>query len=264
MNEHCPLAVWQSATDLRKAENEALTALLDSRGVYKVGANGVAFKVGNTTLTYGASDPKLYPMRGREVYITQDPDDVSYCAAWTADRDNRRFIARLQCNERVSPLATVDDLRTANATVNRRRKVYRQADREAPARMRNAAAELRVQQRAKLAELRATGTDGLPHVVNTELVRTGFEGLSRPVQTTFDPLPEAYANYVMSDAPFAESEDPADSESDPYANVDYGAADLLMDRDEETGDGAGCAGRDDLLPDRTDAEGNEDSLVAFG
>jgi hypothetical protein len=128
-------------------------------------------------------------MRGREVFITLDPDDVSYCAAWTADRDNRRFIARLQCNERVSPLATVDDLRTANATVNRRRKVYRQADREAPARMRNAAAELRVQQRAKLAELRATGTDGLPHVVNTELVRTGFEVASKSIRTAIETVP---------------------------------------------------------------------------
>lgn len=235
MDEHCPLAVWNSATDLRKAENEALTALLDSRGVYKVGANGVCLKVGNTTLTYGASEAKLYPMRGREVFITLDPDDVSYCAAWTADRDNRRYIARLECNERVSPLATVDDLRTANATVNRRRKVYRQADRQAPARMRNAAAELRVQQRAKLAELRATGTDGPQRAVNTEIVRTGFEGLSRPVPTAFDSIPDA---------------------------PDWDCDDILV----ETDDDAGCAdfNCDDLLPDRTDADGGEDTLAAFG
>ena len=187
MNGHCPLAVWNSATTLRKADEEALTLLLDSRGVHKVGANGVALKVGNTTLSYGASEAQLNRMRGREVFITLDPDDVSYCAAWTPDRENRRFIARLQCNERVSPLATVDDLRTANATVNRRRKVYRQADREAPGRMRNAAAELRVQQRAKLAELRATGTDD--HRPNVTVVQTAFDGTSKSIRTAIETVP---------------------------------------------------------------------------
>ena len=180
-----PLATWNTATTtVRKADTEGLMRLLESRGVYKVGANGVAFKVGSATLTYGANEPRLDPLRGRDVFITLDPDDVSYCVAWTPDKDNRRFIARLECNDRVSPLATVDDLRTANASVNRRRKLYRQADRQAPSRMRNAAAELRANQRAKLAELRATGTDGRPRVVNVEPVRTGFEGASKSVRTS--------------------------------------------------------------------------------
>ncbi len=243
MNEHCPLTVWNSATDLRKAENEALTLLLDARGVYKVGANGVSLKLGNTTLSYGANEAQLNRLRGREVFITLDPDDLSYCAAWTADPDNRRFIARLASNAKISPQATVDDLRTATATVNRRRKDNRQRDREAPARMRNAAAELRVQQRAKLAELRATGTDGPPRVVNTELVRTGFEGLSRPVRTSDEEIPDAYAAINLGDL-----------------------TDLLPDPDEVMDDDAGCAdfNCDDLLPDRTDADGNGDTLAAFG
>jgi len=183
MNGAAPHAAWLTARSLRKADTNALAFLMESRGVYKVGANGVTFKVGSANLTYGGSEPKLYPLRGREVFVTLDPDRPAECFAYTADEANRKFVARLECNQRISPLASIDAVREANATINRRRKMYRQADSEAATRMRNVAQELRAQQRSKLNELQATGTDGAPRAVNVEPVRTRFDGHSKVTHT---------------------------------------------------------------------------------
>lgn len=182
-----PLTMWQTAGTLRRADWNDLLFLMQSRGVYKVGRNGVKFKVGNATLGYGACEPKLYSLCGREVFITIDPGDLSHCFAWTPQHDNRRFIARLESNRRISPLATVDELREANATIQRRRKIGRQADREAPARTRSVAQELTAQRRDRLAELRATGTEGENHRPNITPVRTAFGGVSKSVQAHRQP-----------------------------------------------------------------------------
>ncbi|MGB2985133.1 MAG: DNA-binding domain-containing protein [Phycisphaerae bacterium] len=183
MNGRTPLAVWNEATTLRQAQQDELVLLLQSKGIYRVGPNGVRFMAGGKPESYGAAEPRLQRLAGRDVYVTQDPADTSWCLAWTPEKGNRRFIARLESNERISPLATVDELRAANASVQRRRKIGRQADREAAKRRRTVAQELAAHRREKLAELRATGTDGRPRVVNVEPVRTGFEGASIPVRT---------------------------------------------------------------------------------
>ncbi|MDO8632533.1 MAG: DDE-type integrase/transposase/recombinase [Phycisphaerales bacterium] len=183
MEGRSPLAVWHTATTLHKADDQSLLILLEARGVYCVGPNGVRFRVGNCTLGYGAKCAALNPLRGRDVFITLNPDDLSCCHAWTPDESNRRYIGRLESNDRISPKASIDDLRDASATNERRRKGARKAAREAPATTRNVAAELRAQNRQRLAELQATGTDGAPRVVNVKPVRTTFEGVSMPVQT---------------------------------------------------------------------------------
>ena len=187
MNGQTPLAVWNTAGTLRRASEDELLFLMQARGLYTVGPNGVRFKVGNQTLTYGGSEPKLYPLRGREVFITLDPADLSQCYAWNADR--QRFIARLQSNERISPLTAIDDLRDAVASMERRRKIGRKADREAPARTRSVAQELSAQRRERLGELRATGTDGRMRPVTVTPVRTGFEGASKPIRTAIETVP---------------------------------------------------------------------------
>ncbi|MBU0719699.1 MAG: Mu transposase C-terminal domain-containing protein [Planctomycetes bacterium] len=74
---------------MRQAVKDELLLLCEGRGVYKVGGNGVAFTVGSQRLTYGANCYALDRYRGRKVFITLDPDDVSHCYAWTAERENR-------------------------------------------------------------------------------------------------------------------------------------------------------------------------------
>ncbi len=182
MGGRTPFEVWGTATTLRRAEDRDLLFFMQSRGVYKVGPNGVGFRVGNRRLTYGAAAQELYRLRGRDVFITLDPSDLSHCYAWTPERANRRFIVRLDSNDRLSPAATVDDLREASATIERRRKIGRKAQREAPKRMRSVSQELTAQRREHVQELRATGTDGKPNA-NVKVVRTGFEGASKPVRT---------------------------------------------------------------------------------
>ena len=46
-----PLEVWNTASRLRRADDDALLFLMQSRGCYKVGKNGVAFKVGGVRFT---------------------------------------------------------------------------------------------------------------------------------------------------------------------------------------------------------------------
>jgi len=171
MGGRTPLEVWRIATRLRRADDQALLFLMQARGVFRVGANGVAFTVGGVRLKYGAGNACLYKYRGREVFITIDPHQLDRCHAFTADR--KRYIGALDANKRISPMATVDDLREANAAVGRRRKIIHQVVRESPARTRGAAEEMAARRREHVAELRATGTeDASPTIVAVE---TGLE-----------------------------------------------------------------------------------------
>ncbi len=178
MGGRTPIEVWNTATSLRRAGDAELLALMQSRGVYRVGPQGVAFKIGGTRMRYGAGCPAIYKYIGRDVFITIDPSELSVCYAFTAERDNRRFVGRLDANERISPMATVDDLRDANATVGRRRKVMHKAQRESVSRTRTASQELAAKRRERAEELRATGTD---QGSNAQIVpvRTGFEGCAQ-------------------------------------------------------------------------------------
>jgi transposase InsO family protein len=236
MDGRTPLDVWNTATALCKAPDDSLLLLLQSRGVYRVGPNGVRFKVGSETLGYGSNCAALNRLRGRDVFVTIDPDDLSFCCAFTADAANRKFIARLESNDRISPLATIDDLRDASATIGRRRKVAHKAERQAPARTRNVAEELRAHRHERLRELRATGTDGRPPDANIRPVQTGFEGVSVPVS---GPHAQAigrersiYDDVDISKIDFTAHEEPVPD--DPYAAVSLADLDCSIkdDRDD--------------------------------
>lgn len=168
-----PLGVWRNGTRIRRAGEDELLFLMQTRGIYKVGPNGVTFKVGGTRLGYGAGNPCLYKYTGRDVLITIDLNKPHCCYAFTPDRDNRRFIGKLDCNKRLSPMATAEELGEAHAVVERRRKVMRKARRESPAQMRTAAEELAAKRRERVAELRATGTENVSAQVTIAPVRTG-------------------------------------------------------------------------------------------
>ena len=157
MARRSPLEVWHTATSLRRAVEVELLFLMQARGIYKVGKNGVAFRAAGVRLTYGAGQPALYRYAGREVFITLDPHDLSCCYAFTADRTNRRFIGRLEANKRISPMATVEELRDANKAVGHKRQIMHQAGRQSAGRTRSAADELRAKGRERVAKLRATG-----------------------------------------------------------------------------------------------------------
>jgi transposase InsO family protein len=176
-----PMDVWQHARRLRRADTKALAMLLQTRGVYRVGKNGVSFKVGGTTQSYGRCSAALRSYAGRDVLVKLDPADCSYCEAFTAERGKHRFIGRLDANQRIPANTPVDQLREAIRAVRGRRKIMGQAQREGAGRMRNAAQELRAMQAAERRELRATGTDD--HRPNVAIVRTGFEGTSTPVRS---------------------------------------------------------------------------------
>ena len=108
---------------------------------------------------YGAGHPLLRRYVGRDVTVCVDPNDVSRCQAFTADPGNRRFIATLAANQRISPNASVEEVREACHAVGKRRKVMVQAARSAAKRTRTVAAELNAHRNARLAELRKPGTD---------------------------------------------------------------------------------------------------------
>jgi hypothetical protein len=153
---------------------------MQARGCYKVGKNGVAFRVGGVRFTYGSGCPALYRYTGRDVFITIDPDSLDHCFAYTEDR--KRFIGRLEANERISPMASVEEVRDANAKVGKKRKIMHQAGRSSPNRTRAVAEELRAKRREKVAKLRATGTDDKTADATLVPVRTGFEGTSEQVR----------------------------------------------------------------------------------
>ncbi len=231
-----PLEVWNTAERLRRASDEALVMLLQSRGVYRVGKNGVSFRVSGRTFTYGSSSAALRRYAGRDVFIILDPEDASYCMAYTAERGARTYIDRLTCNQRVPANTPGDQLREAVRKVRGRRKVMVAAEREGAARGRNAAQEVAAIQRdeSKVA-YRATGTDD--HRPNIVPVRTGFEGVSRPVQTSFEVHP-----------------------------VETSDLDELLSKENTGDDGAWDAtGEDfaDLLPNAKDGPDGADALGAF-
>ena len=174
------MEVWNTASRLRRAGDDELLFLMQARGCYKVGKNGVAFKVGGVRFTYGAGNPALYRHTGRDVFITVDPNCLEHCFAFTADR--KRFVGRLEANERISPMATVDEVRAANAKVGKQRKIMHQAGRSSPNRTRAVTDELRAKRREKVAKLRATGTEGKAPDATLVPVRTGFEAVSKDLQ----------------------------------------------------------------------------------
>lgn len=179
-----PLAVWQSAQHLRKAVDAELDFLMSVRGAYRVGPNGVSLKVGASQMVYGKRCTAL--MRdwvGRDVLVAVDPQFPARCVAF--DPATRRMIAPLEPNDRLNPLATTDDLREAQAEIMRGRKVAQSYERTSARRTLTATQRTNRSIREQAAEYKATGTDGAPQP-DIRAVRTRFEAVSVPVQTTFE------------------------------------------------------------------------------
>ena len=183
MNGATPLDVWQTAAHLRRAVENDLLFLMDVRGVYRVGANGVHLKVGPASVSYGAKCGALKRWIGRDVLIAMDINDISLC--WALDVDKRTMIARLEANEYVEPFTNADDARESLAETKREQAVMHKARRLAPGQTRSACQRMRRYRRERLGELRATGTDDHTATVSPTIVpvSTGFERISKPVQT---------------------------------------------------------------------------------
>jgi len=258
-----PLEAWATATGLRRADDQALLFMMQARGVFKVGGNGVSFKVGGVTMHYGASAACLQRWHGRDVFVSIDPTCLDHCYAFTPERDSRRLIGRLEANKRISPMASVDELREANAAVGRRRKRMHQAHRDAARRTRTAAEELAAQRRRRAAELRATGTDDAQATPNIAVVRTGFEAVSIPDRTTFKPGPSEYDDVDVDALDFTAhrcdepEEQLADDPDDPYADIDVDTLNLShgdSETDQDAADPYAAIDIDDLT--FPDAEGD--------
>ena len=240
MNGRTPLAVWRTASAIRKASDEALMFLCDVRGIYKVGGNGVSFKVGAGTLSYGEKSAALKRYSGRSVLIAMDPLEVSHCYAFTPDRDKRRLIGRLDCNVSVPPYSTADDVREVIADKMRERSVMHKAGRSAARRTMTLSTRLREQTRTKRQELLATGTDDVGVTPRIVPVATGFEGVSRPDRTHVENVPSGtdWADGI---------DDLLDDEAPTLSVAPFDSAGMedLFD-DDEPGDGQAGEGLDGL------------------
>ena len=231
-----PRETWGIDNAARTAEREALTFLMSIRGEYTVGRNGVSVRLGGRTFGYGARSAALRRYMGRKVLVGVAPDRPAHCCAF--DCQTQRLIGLLEPNKRIHPAASTDDVREKIAEVNRERKDMRRAYRGSARRTRTAVERANADVTQRASALRATGTDD--RQVNIRPVRTGFEGQSMPVQTAFESIPDPYAAINLEDL-LAPTKEP----------------------DEETDYDAWSDGIADLLPDRTDANGGEDTLAEF-
>jgi len=235
-----PLQCWRTATRLRRAGEQELMFLLQARGCYRVTGKGVTLKLAGGRVSYGDRSPELERFKGRDVFITVDPNDVSYCQAFTADR--KAYIGRLASNRRISPRATADELREAMAEVGHHRKRINEATRTAARRHYTAVDILNAKRRELAAERAATGTDDVRAVATVVPVHTGFEGVSeaasRPIERPSRRAPDPdVARALGFGRPLTRAEPPErmsssellkmiaktpapEPEPDPYADLD--------------------------------------------
>ncbi len=181
-----PLAVWHTATRLRRAVDAELAALVGVRGLYKVGANGISLRVGGATLTYGAKSAALKRYVGRKVLIGLDSNDLSHVWAYTPDEGRHKIIARLEPNERIEPYTCADDAREAIADKKREQAIMHKASRSYANRTKTVAQRASEHARAKRGELMATGTEGGHPAPRIVPVHTGFESVSNASRSTFE------------------------------------------------------------------------------
>jgi hypothetical protein len=152
-----------------------------------------------------------------------NPDDISH--VWAFTPDTRKPIARLNANKRIAPNTCADDAREAIAERMRERSVMHAARRSSARRTRTQVERINEHSRATRQELRATGTTATDHNPTIVPVQTGFEGVSRPVQSGFDAesycpadpgdLEDLFADDRVQDA------EPDDDESMEVLFVDY-------------------------------------------
>lgn len=245
-----PAACWvENQTSIRRAAEDELLFLMQGRGVYKVGGNGVSFVVGSGTQSYGRDNPALRALAGREVFISYDPDQAAFCCAWTPDPENRRFIARLDRNVRIDPDANSEDVREAQRVIARGRRVDREAKQGRLRRLQSEQQVINEFAQRRKGVLNATGTDDVAVVsaptqwaAPTQLVpvRTGFEGTSRAIQSSFEaPAPRPYEHIDVA-ALFADEGDEDEStstrEAVPWWEQDDGETDNELRLVEFAGD----------------------------
>ncbi len=163
MDGATPLQAWQGQPNVtRTTDAGALDLLLSVRGLYTVGPNGVRVTIGGKAIGYGQYSPALRSHARRQVLVAVDPADIDQAVIMTAGRNgDRRVICRVPRNKRLSPCgdASAQDLREAQAEVNRLRKLKRRAESSAPRRMLDAEQIMERDRRERAAELRATGID---------------------------------------------------------------------------------------------------------
>ncbi len=225
LNGATPLAVWQTAGSLQRAVDDDLLCLMDIRGIYRVGGNGVRVNVGGGAIGYGQRCAALKPHVGRDVLVALNPDDISHVWAYTPDRGKRKPIGRLDANQRIAPNTRADDAREAIAETMRERKTMHAARRSSARRTRTQAERINEHSRAVLAELRQTGTDGADNTPTIVPIQTGFEGGLKADRTGFDP-----ASYCPEDS--GEIEDLFDDDCDrrlAEPEDDQGMEDLFDD-----------------------------------
>jgi len=213
-----PIAVWRSAPSLRQAEEKALDFLLTIRGSVKVGPNGVSVQIGGKRWSFGARSNALRPWMGRKVLVGHDPTSPTRVIVF--DPATRHLIAALEPNERVNPLADIETMREKAAEINRDRKIMRGAEKASARRTLSAAQRVNRELHVEAERLRATGTDGRPPDANIQPVRTGFEGVSIPVQR---PVDRDLPTREQLSALFIE-----ESEDDAVGPAPYDPSDLFM------------------------------------
>jgi len=217
-----PLAMWQTATSLRRAVDDDLMCLMETRGVYRVAGNGLRVKVGSATIGYGQGNAALKRYAGRDVLVLLNPDDISH--VWAFTPDTRKPIARLDANRRIAPNTCADDAREAIAERMRERKVMHAAKRSSARRTKTQVDRINEHSRAMLHELRATGTTAVDHSPVIVPVQTGFEGVSRPGRGPFD-----IEDYCPADPGELEDLFEADRVQDAEPDGDEGMEDLFVD-----------------------------------
>ncbi|MCK4660185.1 MAG: DDE-type integrase/transposase/recombinase [Phycisphaerae bacterium] len=209
MNGRSPLAAWESSpAQPAKAQADALGLMVNVRGSYKVGGNGVRVKIGATTIGYGQYDTSLQRWKGRKVLVAVDSSDVSYALVYTPERAKRQLICRAEANERISPCATANDMREAQAAINRARRDAKRARASAAATMKTTARIASEAAAHRRKELLATGTDnatsgtgvspvngktsstGVSPTTPIAIIQTGFEAASKQVKGLVSPPPE--------------------------------------------------------------------------
>jgi hypothetical protein len=102
----------------RTATDEQLDLFMQkcSRPV-KVGRNGV--RCGD--LNYGQRSAALWDLTGQSVVIRSDSNDASSVTVWTLDD---QFICRAECNERLPPNATPQELRAAKTEIDKSKRAH--------------------------------------------------------------------------------------------------------------------------------------------
>jgi len=186
-----PMSVWRSATRLRRAAEGALLFLMDIRGMYKAGPNGVTVTIDGGSIAYGARSPDLRHYLAtcgtrREVLIKVDGDRRDYVWALTPERDGHRLIGRLDANEYIHPMADGQSHREAVAQGKRLQAAAQKSGVRVP--RKRAVALMNENTTRKHARLRKTGTDDVAPGSNIAPVPTGFERVSRATRTLSEPL----------------------------------------------------------------------------